>query len=186
MNFNPNYQFEIDPKIKETYRNAEKIFGSDPKTIRKISKRVLIFGILVMIISIKALIGLLFAFRINLFTLVFALGAFLVYSSFYLRQNILKFPILIVYKDEILFKRQKYFGKLKLLNLYRFYTSNEFESLDRDDLKNVVIPKGVFNTAELCLETSLKEPQVFLMLNVEKEYLNHIALYLNDYIKNKS
>ncbi|MBZ4035525.1 hypothetical protein K6T82_12160 [Flavobacterium sp. 17A] len=189
MNHNPNddsnYQFEIDAKLKETYKNAERIFGSNPETIKKIAKNSLIFGIIIMIISIKALLSLIVMFRINLWTFIFAAGAFMVYTSIYLRKNILKFPVLIVYNDEILFKKQKYFGKLKILSLYNLYSNTDFESLDRNDLKSVIMPTGIFNTADLCVETTLEESKVFLMINAEKEYLNHIAFYLAAYIKNK-
>lgn len=187
MNYNPNYngafQFEIDPKIKEKYRNADRIFSSNPETIRKISKKLLIFGIIIMLISIKAVIWLLML-KIDLLTLIAGIGAFLIYASVYLRKNISKFPVLIVYQDEILFRKQKHFGKLKTLDLYHFYSKPlEFETLYKCDLKQVVIPTGIFNTTELFVETK-NEEKIFLLLNVEKEYRDYIAQYLQQYINN--
>ncbi|WP_417941381.1 hypothetical protein [Flavobacterium sp. RS13.1] len=185
MNYNPNYnatyQFEIDPKIKETYKNADRIFGSDPEFIRKISKRLLIVGIIILIISIKAVLGLLIL-KINILTLIAAIGAFLIYASVYLRKNISKFPVLIVYPDEILFKKQKYFGRFKTLDIYSFYSKpEEFETFEKSDLKQVMIPTGIFNTSDLCIKTATNE-KVFLLLNVEKEYRDYIAQYLQHYL----
>ncbi|MEN2489495.1 hypothetical protein AAYQ05_16960 [Flavobacterium sp. B11] len=187
MNYNPNYnaayQFEIDPKIKETYRNADQIFGSNPETIKKISKRLLIFGIIIMLISIKAVLSLLWL-HITPLTFIATLGAFLIYTSVYLRKNISKFPILIVYQDEILFRKQKHFGRLKTIDIYNFYKNPaEFEALDKTDLKEAVIPTGIFNTGDLYVETK-KGEKIFLLLNVEKEYRDYIASYLQRYINN--
>lgn len=187
MNYNPNYnasyQFEIDSKIKETYKNADRIFGSNPKTITKVSKRLLIFGIIIMLISVKAVLGLLFL-HITPFTFIAAIGAFLIYASVYLRKNISKFPVLIIYQDEVLFRKQKHFGLLKTLDIYNFYSKPaEFEPLDKTDLKQVIIPTGIFNTGDLYIETKGGE-KIFLLLNVEKEYRDYIARYLQHYINN--
>ncbi|MBJ2124535.1 MULTISPECIES: hypothetical protein [unclassified Flavobacterium] len=44
---------------------------------------------------------------------------------------------------------------------------------------------GIFNRSELGLETELESnPEVFLLLNVEKEYRDYITAYLAEYIKN--
>ncbi|RZJ49364.1 MAG: hypothetical protein EOO44_18410 [Flavobacterium sp.] len=181
MNYNATYQFEIDPKIKETYRNANRIFSSNPESIRKISKRLLIFGIIILIISIRGVLNLLI-FKINASTLIAAIGAFLIYASVYLRKNISKFPVLIVYPDEILFKKQKHFGRFKTLDIYNFYSKpEEFETLEKSDLKQAMIPTGIFNTSDLCVETVTNE-KVFILLNVEKEYRDYIAQYLQQYL----
>jgi len=178
-----NFEFPIDNEVKQSFSGATKIFGSDPDTVKKIAKRVLIFGIIISIISNKALFAFIYAERIDLMTLIFVFGIALIYTSFYLKKNISKLPVLIVYQDKILFKQQKYFGRLKILSFYHLIYSKEFTSIAKDDIVFVAIASGVFNTGELIFESISSKSKVYAILNVEKEYLNHIAQYLTHYIE---
>jgi hypothetical protein len=178
-----NFEFEVDQELKKSFRDIKKIFGSDPTSIRRIAKQSLIFGVVIAIISVKALISFVGGFRIDLLTFVFALGAFLIYTSFYLKRNISKFPVIIVYEDKILFKEQKYFGRLTILSLIHFFYSNGYKSIDRRDIKNVLVPAAFSGRGELIIQSYIPNSDVYAMLNVSKEYRDHIALYLQDYAK---
>jgi hypothetical protein len=178
-----NFEFEMDDEVKQTYRGALKIFGSDPSTIKKIANKLLLFGIIIDVITLKALIAFLTIFRINLLTVIFAVGFFLIYTSVYLKKNISKLPVVIVYPDKILFKKQKYFGKLKFLSFYHLIYSKEFDVITKDDIVFVALATGIFNTGELIFESISSQSKVYAILNVEKDYLNHIAQYLTHYIE---
>ncbi len=179
-----NYDSEIDKSLLKLYSGCIKIFTSDKKQILKFSKRLTIIGSIVIIISWKSFLSLMLGY-FRLGQILIFLGLFLLFSAYYLRKNSSKFALIIVYKDKVLFKKKKYFGRLEFLNLLYLYSSKKFDCINKSELKNAVIPKGVLRQSNLYFESYLDNTKTHVFINTDKNYLNQIVSYLNNYIKNK-
>ncbi len=108
----------------------------------------------------------------------------MVYSIYYLRKNVSKFAIMIVFKDKILFKRQTELSRfpiLKILALIHLYTPNNYESVKKEDVKNIIIPNDLLRYCDLYIEMK-DNSKIPIILNVEKDYLNHIHMHLSSYL----
>lgn len=168
----PEFEFEISIDLRETHKDAIKIFGTDEKTISKICQRMAILGCVTLLLGLK-------------FKFVFLIVGLIAFSIYYLQKNIKKFAVMVIYKDKILFKQQRYFGDLRILNFLYLYGSNKFHSIEKKDLINVVMPQNFSRIGELYFETTLIDSKIYSILNVDKKYLNHIYIYLENYIKQK-
>ncbi|WP_018342716.1 hypothetical protein [Cytophaga aurantiaca] len=181
-----DYRFEIDADLVEKFTGSIKIFMADKRTIRKISNRLLILGSIFLIFSIPASISLIRGFHLNISSVLGLLGLFGVYLGFYLRINATRFPLIIVYEDKILFKKKSSAsGAFRIFNALYLYNSNKFESIQKKEIKNILKLKSILST-DIYFELHSNNSTIQPLLNIEKEYRDHIFLYLQEYMNNKS
>ncbi|MDX6181707.1 hypothetical protein SGQ44_05795 [Flavobacterium sp. Fl-77] len=188
---NSNFNFEIDNSVYLNHKDAIKIFGHDEMTIKKLIKYLLIIGgILLLPFILKTIINLITIFFNNDFSLhpniLNYMGLALFLSGIYVKRNFRKIPMVIVYKDKIMFKNKKTytnFPLLRILDLYDLYRMGNYTTLQKNEIKCIVNPENNYLDNKPYFELKANSLKYSILLNANKDYQKYIYTYLSNYLE---
>ena len=187
---NYNFNFEIDNSVYLNHKEAVKIFGHDEMTIKRLTKYSLIIGgILLLPFVFHTIVSLIAFFFNNGFFenpgILTYMGLAIFLSGIYVNKNFRKTPMIIVYKDKIMFKKKRIYTNLpllRILDLYDLYRMENYTTVQKNEIKRIVSPENNPLNNKPYFELKANSLKYSILLNVNKDYQKHICSYLSNYL----